>query len=156
MRSRVGDCLVIRSLSVKRGLNGRCAISFSRYPGDADTCVFTPAVIIKRDTCRHANDGETRRGVMHLDVSVTRPATAFVDANLTQYLARAQVGRHQIDKEIVCADRTLAILAGGHKFGVESNRCRGPITGRIGMGQAAANRSLVSHLYVANMPGAFR
>src|SRR6266436_8548217 len=94
--------------------------------------------------------------MMHLDVSMTSTAVGFVDANLSQYLARAQRGRHQVDKKIVGADRAVAILAGDDQLGFERNDCRGPITGRIRVSQTAANRSLVSHLHVANVSGAFR
>src|SRR3977135_96116 len=121
MRSSGGDCLIVRGLSVKSGFDGRGAISFCRHPGDADTRISTSAVLIERGGCLDADDGKTRRRVMHLDVRLPGPAAAFVDANLSQYLARSQRGRHQVDKKIVCTDRPLSILAGRDNFGVERN-----------------------------------
>src|SRR5260370_4907034 len=94
--------------------------------------------------------------MVHLDVSMTSAAASFVDADLSQYLAGPERGRHQVDEKIVYADRALAIFAGDDKFGVERNHRCGPIACRIRVGHAAANRPLISYLHVANVAGAFR
>ena len=94
--------------------------------------------------------------MVHLDVRLTCAATGFVNAQLAQNLARFERRCHEIKKKIIDVDRALAILAGHDKFGVERNYRCGPVTGRIRVGHAAADRALVADLHVANVSGALR
>src|SRR4029450_6948778 len=89
-------------------------------------------------------------------IGVTKLALWFCDTNLAQYLARLEGSSHQVNKEVFGFHGSLATWARQHHISIEGNRRRRPITGRVAMGQTAADRPLVSHLNVSDRLRAFR
>src|SRR5262252_6641392 len=93
--------------------------------------------------------------MMNLLVCLTATPLAAVDANLTEDLSWFQCCRQEVNEEISGSDRALTAQADCDQFRFErEDGCR-PIAGRIGVGQAATNCSLVAHLHITNAASAF-
>jgi len=88
---------------------------------------------------------------MHLCVSLRGLAVSLIDANLAQDFTRLKRRGQQIDKEVVSLDRAFAVLADRNHLSAESDDRGGPIAGRIGVRDAAADRAFIAHLHVADM-----
>src|SRR5690349_18111854 len=86
----------------------------------------------------------------HLLISVSETSTRLLDANFAEYLTRLQIRSQQIDEEVRGFHRTLAIWSNKNQIRVEREHGSGPVSGRIGMREAAANRALVAYLHVAD------
>src|SRR5215470_1525564 len=94
--------------------------------------------------------------MVNLLVCLTATSLAAVDANLTEDLSWFQCCRQEVNEEVSSWDRPLVALAHCDEFRAEREDGSRPIAGRIGVGQAAANRSLVAHLHITNAGSAFR
>src|SRR5215210_3115869 len=97
-----------------------------------------------------SDDRKSRRGMRHLLISLSEASARFFNANFAKYLARLKISRQQIDKEVFGFDGALTTWTNQNKIGIEHEHGSGPVTGRIGMRDTAANRSLVTYLNVAN------
>src|ERR1041384_463824 len=86
----------------------------------------------------------------HLLISLTETSARLLDANFAQYLTRLKIRRQQTDEEVFGFDSALAVWSNKNKFSIEREHGSGPIAGRIGMRDAAANRALVANLNVAD------
>src|SRR6185369_9894444 len=87
VRRRRGDCLLIEILARERCFRGLRAIRFRADAGYADLRRFARAVIIESELDRHADHGETRRGMRHFLIGLAKPPRRFLNADLAQDLA---------------------------------------------------------------------
>src|SRR6266404_4975138 len=65
-------------------------------------------------------------------------------------------GGQHIHKEIIGVDDSLSARTGNNHVRTEGNDRRWPVTRRVGMGNAATNRPLISHLHIANVDSTIR
>src|SRR6185295_4088346 len=86
----------------------------------------------------------------HLLISLAEASTRLLDANFAENLAGLKIRRQQVDEEVRGFHRALAVWPNENQIGIECEHGRGPVAGRIGMRDTAANRSLVAHLNVAD------
>jgi len=77
-------------------------------------------------------------------------------ADFFEHFRRLERGGQHLDEEVGGLDHALTLAAGSHDLRIQGDhRCR-PVSGGIGMRQAAADRALVAHLHVAKMRGRLR
>src|SRR5438128_1200397 len=94
--------------------------------------------------------------MVHLCVTLARRSVRESYANLSKYFSRCECGGKQVGEKIVSFDETFARGTDHNHSGAQSDDRGGPVCRGIGMSQAAADSSFISHLNITNVRSAFR
>src|SRR5215510_16112055 len=89
-------------------------------------------------------------------VALARAARRDGESNLPQNFTRLQRSREQLSKKFVSLDGAIALRTGHHNLCIQRNYCCRPISGWVGMRQAATDCPFVADLHIAQMSGRLR
>ena len=125
--------------------------AFDANASDANDCRFARAVRVQAQEQRRRRQRQNpKRDAAPSDMPDQTPGR-FRNANLAENLAGVKAVVSRSTKKSSALDRSLAVRANRNHLGFERDDRRRPIAGRIGVRDAAADRSFVSHLHVANV-----
>ena len=97
-----------------------------------------------------AGERETRRGVLHGDVCRAGSASRNRDHDFRDELPLLECGRERTGDEVLYSDRPGARGRLKQELAAERDQYRRHVRGRIGVGEASADRAAIPHLKVAD------